>query len=1075
MTISSSKDRKLIEKISLLKQRIKELEQSESDRKRMEEELRESENRFRAIADYTYDCECWIDANGKLVWTNPAIFRLSGYTVHECMAMADFPLALIYKKDRKKIAGLLAEAIRGSSANDVEFRLQCKDGSLKWTTVSWQPIYDINGSILGHRSSIRDITDRKQTEEALREAHAQLELRVLERTAELQSAYNTLAANERLYRNLFENASIGMFQSRLDSRGFLRINKSYAAMLGYESPEEVMSTITDTATQIHVDPKNRDELLAGLEQNDWYYAEQPYLRKDGSLMVGKLAIRKVFNPDGTPAYLEGIVEDITERKRAEEVLRESEKQYRDLMENAPFPAVISSPEDNRVLYVNQRAAELLKVSPADVIGRPIEDYYDDPEERGLVLRQLERNGSVRDCQVCLKNADGKKIWVLLSANGTYYNNQKAVFVSINDITKRKLALDSLRESEVRYRTLFDNANDATFLLRNDVFVDCNPKALTTFRCTKKDFIGKFVYKLSPPRQPNGSDSKEASLAKIKAALSGEPQCFEWTHRRLDETLFEAEVGLNRIVIDGETLIQAIVRDVTERKRAEKALQESEEKYRSVVESSFVGFFIIQDNLYRFVNRGYCEITGYAYDELVDKLSPLDLTYPDDRKMTELNIRKRLSGEARYVEYDARIVRKNGQMGHVKIFGTSLIYNGRRAAAGTIIDLTREKDLEQQLHRTQKLEAIGTLAGGIAHDFNNILAGIMGFTEMVQDDMVPDSREYNRLGLVLKGAHRGRDLVRQILTFSRQTDHEQEPVALSRIVEEGLKLLRPLLPATTEIRSKGLTGGDIILADSAQIQQVLMNLCTNGAHAMGKKGGVLEISVTRDHFKKDDRMPFPGMKPGNYVTLTVSDTGSGMKPEVLERIFDPFFTTKPHGEGTGLGLSVVHGIVKSHSGFIKVESEPGKGSVFHIYLPKLETQEGPAARERLVAEGGKECILFVDDEDILVELNNERLTQLGYEVVATTSSLEALEIFKKEPRRFHLVITDYTMPDMTGVDLARRLLKIRNDIPIVLCTGYNDNISPDKANKAGIKGFLLKPQSKTELDLTIRRVLDAKPG
>jgi two-component system, cell cycle sensor histidine kinase and response regulator CckA len=372
-----------------------------------------------------------------------------------------------------------------------------------------------------------------------------------------------------------------------------------------------------------------------------------------------------------------------------------------------------------------------------------------------------------------------------------------------------------------------------------------------------------------------------------------------------------------------------------------------------------------------------------------------------------------------------------------------------------------------------MEAVGTLAGGIAHDFNNILTGIIGFTEMVRDDMAQDSREYHRLGLVLKGAHRGRDLVKQILTFSRHTEHELKPVKLSGIVEEGLKMLRPLFPATIEIRSTGLTGDDTILADPAQIHQVLMNLCTNSVHAIGKRGGMLEISIAEDRLRKGDPLPAPGMRPGDYVTLAVRDTGSGMKPEVLERIFDPFFTTKVQGGGTGLGLSVVHGIVRGHGGSIKVESEPGKGSVFYIYLPRIEKQQSIAVSEELPVRGGKECILFVDDEDITVELNNERLTRLGYEVVATTSSLEALEIFMKEPRRFHLVITDYTMPHMTGVDLARKLLKVRNDIPIILCTGYNDSISPDKAKRAGIRQFLLKPQSNRELGLAIRRVLDKK--
>ena len=521
------------------------------------------------------------------------------------------------------------------------------------------------------------------------------------------------------------------------------------------------------------------------------------------------------------------------------------------------------------------------------------------------------------------------------------------------------------------------------------------------------------------------------------------------------------------------IITGTMMDITERRRERKELLESMERYRSVVESSFVGFFIVQDHVYRFVNKGFCEMSGYTYDELVDKVNPLDIVHPDDRKTTELNLKKRETGRAEHIEYGIRGVRKDGRIIHIKIFGTSLVYNGRRAAAGTIVDVTREKDLEQQLLRTQKLEAIGTLAGGIAHDFNNILIGIMGFTEMVQDELPPGSREYHRLDLVLKGAHRGRDLVKQILAFSRQTEHEQKPVALSDIAREVLRLLRPILPVTTEIRATNLTGDDTILADPAQMHQILMNFCTNGAKAMGKKGGVLEVSVTNDRFKRNDNGLPQGIKPGDYVALTVRDTGCGMKPEILERIFDPFFTTKPHGEGTGLGLSVVHGIVKSHGGFIRVESEPGKGSVFRAFIPKIERPEGPAVIAEPPVTGGKECILFVDDEDLTVELNNERLTQLGYEVVAVTSSLEALKIFKKEPGRFNIVITDYTMPDMTGVDLARKLLRVRSDIPIILCTGYTDGISPDNAKKIGIREFLLKPQGKRGLGLAIRRVLDGE--
>ncbi len=326
------------------------------------------------------------------------------------------------------------------------------------------------------------------------------------------------------------------------------------------------------------------------------------------------------------------------------------------------------------------------------------------------------------------------------------------------------------------------------------------------------------------------------------------------------------------------------------------------------------------------------------------------------------------------------------------------------------EVDERKKTEGHLRQAQKLEAIGTLAGGIAHDFNNILAAIIGFTEMVQEDVTPDSPEKKRLDLVLKGAHRGRDLVKQILSFSRQTEQDQKPVALSHIVEEGLKLLRPTLPSTINITTTGLANDDVIYADPVQIHQVLMNLCTNAAHAMREKGGVLEIELTRVNCVEGDPPPCHDMKPGAYVVLKVRDTGHGMPPEILERIFDPFFTTKNQGEGTGLGLSVLHGIVRNHKGYITVESEPGKGSVFHIYFPKLEEQAKVETKQDLTTTSGKERILVVDDEAILVELNTQRLSRLGYEVSTMTSSVEALEFFRKEPDRFDLVVTDYTMPN-----------------------------------------------------------------
>lgn len=569
-----------------------------------------------------------------------------------------------------------------------------------------------------------------------------------------------------------------------------------------------------------------------------------------------------------------------------------------------------------------------------------------------------------------------------------------------------------------------------------------------------------------------SESLNYAAARRKGRRA--PMRYDFKGITKDGVPIDIEASVNTISYRGARAILAYLRDVTERKRAEEEIARERQRLKTLSDNAPFGMVLIDEqNHFTYINKKFTELFGYDLSNIPDGRTWCRKAYPDSEyRHGVISKWKEEREDAKPGEKQKNIFTVNCKDGTRKIveFIYSILSSG--GSLITCKDITELRQLENQLRQSQKMKAIGTLAGGIAHDFNNILAGIIGYTEMVMDDNDRTSLEYHRLELVLKGAHRGRDLIKQILTFSRQAEHDQKPVMLSDIVEEGLRLLRPLLPSTTQIRSNVLTGGDTVLADPAQMHQVLMNLCTNGVQAMGKKGGVLEISVTRDHFTNDNNTPFSGIKPGDYVTLKVHDTGCGMKPEVIEQIFDPFFTTKAHGEGTGLGLSVVHGIVKSHGGSIRVESEPGKGSLFSIYLPRIERKE-TAVDEELPARGGNECILFIDDENLLVELYNERLAQLGYDVVVTTSSLEALEIFKGEPGRFHLVITDYTMPDMTGIDLTKRLLQIRSDIPIILCTGYNDNISPHKAKNAGVTEFLLKPQSKRELDLAIRRVLDAK--
>jgi PAS domain S-box-containing protein len=391
------------------------------------------------------------------------------------------------------------------------------------------------------------------------------------------------------------------------------------------------------------------------------------------------------------------------------------------------------------------------------------------------------------------------------------------------------------------------------------------------------------------------------------------------------------------------------------------------------------------------------------------------------------------------------------------------------------EMAKREKAEQQLRQAQKLEAIGTLAGGIAHDFNNLLAAIVINSEMALWDLPPASGVRNKLDLILKSGLRGQDLVRQMLLFSRKSEKKQEIISIAPLIKETFKLLRSAIPTTIQMNLHLATESDSAYADPSQIQQVIMNLCTNAAYAMRGTTGSIDISLQAVTFGPTD-LPEQDMQPGDYLVLSVKDTGSGMDEEVRKRIFEPFFTTKPVGEGTGLGLSVVYGIVKSHKGNITVYSEPGRGSVFKVYLPNADTRLSEKGEPPKPIPGGNERVLLVDDEEIIVNSVQNLLQHLGYRVTALTDSEEALRLFSENPSQFDLVITDQTMPCMTGEHLGKQLMSIRPDIPVILCTGYSDMISSERAMALGFRGYVMKPFTVREGAELVRSALDEKvPG
>ena len=491
---------------------------------------------------------------------------------------------------------------------------------------------------------------------------------------------------------------------------------------------------------------------------------------------------------------------------------------------------------------------------------------------------------------------------------------------------------------------------------------------------------------------------------------------------------------------------------------------SEKKYRSIFDNSLDGIYrSAPEGRFIDVNPALVKMLGYeSKEELLSIYIPKDFYFSESDRPASTE-RNRI--------FRTRFKRKDGAEIRVEVNSRTFFDKERNAIyhEGIVRDTTRRDDLEGRLRQAQKMEAIGTLSGGIAHDFNNILTPILGYTEMSINNLPVDSKTSEYLAQVQKAGERAKDLVGQILTFSHHTEGEQKPIQLVPIVKEALKLLYATLPATIEIHQNIAKETGIVNADPTQMHQILMNLCINAGHAM-PEGGVLEISLVNVELDEEFCEKYTGLTAGHHIRLTVTDTGCGMDKEILQRVFEPFFTTKGH-QGTGMGLSVVHGIVKSHKGYISVYSEPGIGTTFHVYLPVAESIAETRPETTEPAQQGSESILFVDDEPMIVEMGRETLKRLGYSVTTQNSSIKALELFRMKPMEFDLVITDQTMPQMTGTDLAREILQLRPNIPIILCTGFSHIITSEKALAQGIRKFVIKPVVGAELGRIVRQVLD----
>ena len=740
-------------------------------------------------------------------------------------------------------------------------------------------------------------------------------------------------------------------------------------------------------------------------------------------------------------------------------------------------AVLWFRPDGHLFSINDTACRCLGYERSELLSKRLFDICSgfgakNWDHQWLALRATRANL----IEASFISKQGKRFPVELALSYLEYQNREFGCAVVRDITERKQAEETLLKMEERWRFLWHNVPDAIveldldghIMICNRMFGQLDPDTV----------IGNLFMQYLPKDQ-----RVHFSEAMTRARKTGEISDFELPVKMDGKLTWWA----TRIVpIQQEnycTGYLVIAADNTRRKTAEDALRLSELRLEEAQRIAQIGNWVWDfatgdlfwsDEMYR--------IFGYDREEGAPTLDLFfSRTHPEDRELLEMAIQRTIN-KGRNLKVDYRILRENDQVHH--IFAKAKVELGpdRKPLrlAGTAQDVTdrrRMEDerakLESQLKHVQKMETLGTLAGGIAHDFNNILTPILGYTEMAIANVPPGNKVREDLMHALKAANRAKDLVKQILTFSRHVEQERRPVDAALIVKEGVKLIRAWLPTTVAIRMDIDEHCGQVFADPTQIHQVLMNLCTNAYHAIGEReDGEIVIGLQPGEMTTHELAANPGVGEGHFVVLSVTDNGAGMTPSVKARVFEPFFTTKKSGDGTGLGLSVVHGIVTGHEGGIAVVSQEGEGSEFKIFLPLVaHPEEEKRLPESHINLAGKERILFVDDEEVIAEMGREMLTRMGYAVTTSSSSDDALALFKEDPGSFDLVITDQTMPHMTGAQLAKEMLAIRADLPVIMISGFSERISAEDSRAMGICDYVPKPILAVDLNKAIRRALD----
>ena len=843
----------------------------------------------------------------------------------------------------------------------------------------------------------------------------------------------------------------------------LRVDRDGALLFANPAARRFLEALGTTGTHLVPAPLGRIAARAFDESNT--------LEIEIGDEAGRTYLFTAVRPPEEP-YVNLYACEVTKRARAEKALRESEEKYRTLFETMTEGFALyeliedakGQPVDWRILEVNDAYTHHTGIARDKVVGRLISEAF--PVSLAEYLPIFARVVAAQtpvDFETYVKAVDRHMHIVTYPLGGRRFAS------IIEDITARRRAEQALKASEERYRSLFNNMTEGFALheiITDDAgrpcdyrFIDINPAFERMTGLDRAGVLGRLVREVLK--------DIESFWIEIygRVALTGEPHTFERYYPDPINRWFEVYAYR-----PAPRQFAVIFMDISERKQAEslrRALVE-QEKLRlgaAVEQASEAVIMADPDGRILYVNAAFEAIHRLPKDAVLGKdYFDLVAAGPRAADMREAVMKGR--------SWDGQLTLERPGERPVKL---RVIASFIKDPAGVLIterDMTQEFVLQEQVRQAQKMEALGTLAGGIAHDFNNILGAIIINTELALIDAEEGCRTRESLPLVLRAAERGKELVKQIVTFSQKREWDRNPLLLAPVVKEALKLFRPTLPGTVSVHEAIGAEDAAVMAHPAQVHQLLLNLCQNASLAIGDKPGRLEIRLEKVQVDAAMASRHAGLNPGPYVRLTVADSGSGMPREVLERVFEPFFTTRSPGEGSGLGLSVVHGIVKSYGGAITAYSEVGKGSTFSVFLPSLPEESRPpepaAAPE---AERGHERILLVDDDQAQLHSLARVLEKLGYKVTPRASGRTALMVFKKHPDAFDLVITDQTMPRMSGLELARSLVKVRPEIPIILNTGFSEKVNGESVGKDGIRAFMMKPFTAGEISGLIRKVLD----